>query len=67
MGKLSTYELYYDKLQPYFGEKNLELHYLDTHSFALGVKTKDIIRDLENLEEMFEFSNKSKDHELFSN
>ena len=67
MGKLLTYELYYDKLQPYFGEKNLELQYLDTHSFALGVKTKDIIRDLENLEEMFEFSNKSKDHELFSN
>ena len=28
--KLLMYEWYYDKLQPYFGEDNLELHYLDT-------------------------------------
>ena len=27
------YEWYYGKMQPYFGEDNLEIHYLDTDSF----------------------------------
>ena len=61
------YETYYDKLQPYFGEKNLHLHYMDTDSFKLSVNTKDIIKDLKNLEDIFDFSNLDENHELFSN
>ena len=59
LSKLHMYETYYDKLQPYFGEKNLHLHYMDTDSFILSVNTKDIIRDFKNLEDTFDFSNYS--------
>ena len=37
---LLMYETYYDKLQPYFGQENLHLHYMDTDSFVLSVKKK---------------------------
>ena len=33
----------------------------------LSMKTKDIIKDLKNLEDIFDFSNLDKNHELFSN
>ena len=39
----------------------------NTDSFVLSVNTKDIIKDLEILEDMFDFSNLDKNHELFSN
>ena len=61
------YETYYDILQPYFGQENFQLHYMDTDSFVLSVKTKDIIKDLKKLESIFDFSNLDKNHELFSN
>ena len=67
LSKLYKFETYYDKLQPYFGEKNQHLHYMDTDSFILSVNTKDIIKDLKTLEDMFDFSNLDKIHELFSN
>ena len=57
MSKLIIYQTYYDKLQRYFGEKDLQLHYMDTDSFVLSVKTKDIIKDLTNFEDTFDFSN----------
>ena len=63
LNKLLMYETYYDKLQPYFGQKNIQLHYMDTESFVLSVKTKDIIK---NLEDIFNFSNLDENHELFS-
>ena len=66
LSKLLMYETYYDKLQPYFGQENIQLHYMDTDSFILGVNTKDIIKDLKNLENIFDFSNLDKNHELFS-
>ena len=61
------YETYYDKLQPYFGQEKLKLHYRDTDSFVLKLNTKDIIEDLENLEDLIDFSNLNENHELFSN
>ena len=39
----------------------------NTDSFVLSVKTKNIIKDLKNLEDIFDFSNLDKNHELFSN
>ena len=65
--KLLMYETYYDKLQPYFGQENIQLHYMDTDSFVLSVNKKDIIKDLKNLEDIFDFSNLGKNHQLFSN
>ena len=67
LSKLLMYETYYDKLQPYFGQENLQLHYIDTDGMILSVKTENIIEDLKNLEDIFDFSNLDANHELFSN
>ena len=61
------YEFYYDILQPYYGQENVQLHYFDTDAFILSLKTQDVINDLKNLEDIFDFSNLDKTHELFSN
>ena len=61
------YETYYDTLQPYFGHENLQLNYVDTDGMFLSMKTKDIIKELKNLEDIFDFSNLDENHELFSN
>ena len=67
ISKLPMYETYYDKLQPYFGQKYIQLHYIDTDAFVLSVNTEDIIKDLKNLDDKFDFSNLDENHELFSN
>ena len=65
ISKLFMYESYYDRFLPYFGEKNLQLHYMDCDSFVLSIKTNDIIGNLKDLKELFDFSNLDKNHELF--
>ena len=67
LSKLLMYETYYDKLQPYFGQENLQLHYMDTDSFVLSVNTKKIFKDLKKLEAIFDFSNLDKNRELYCN
>ena len=67
LSKLHMYERYYDKLQLYFGKKNLHLHYMDTDSFILSVITKDIIKDIRNLVYIFDFGNLEKKLDFFSN
>ena len=67
MSKLLMYETYYDKLQPYFGQENIKLHYKDCDSFVPSIETENIINDLKNLGDLFVFSNLEKNHELFSN
>ena len=66
LSKIHMYETYYDILQPYFGQKNIQLQYVDTDAFVLSLKSKDIIKDLKNLEGKFNFSNLDETHELFS-
>ena len=60
------YETYYDKLQPYFGQENIQLHYVDTDAFVLSVNTNDIIRVLKKVEDIFDFSNLHENHIFFS-
>ena len=67
LSKLHMYETYYDRLQPYFGQENLQLSYIDTDGMILSIKTKHIIKDLKNLEDIFDFSNLDENHELLSN
>ena len=67
LSKLHMYETYYDTIQPYFGQENLQLHYIDTDVMILSMNTKDIIKDLKNLEDILNFSNLGENHELFSN
>ena len=66
LSKLLMYETYYDLLQPYFGQEEIHLHNMDTDSFVLSINTKGIIKDLKNLEDIFETSNLDKNHELYS-
>ena len=66
LSKLLLYESFYDKLQPYFGQEKIHLHYTDTYSFIISVNTKYIIKDLKDLEDIFDLSNIDKNHELFS-
>ena len=66
LSKLHRYETYYDILQPYFGRENLELHYIHTDGVILSMKTKYIIKDSKNLEDIFDFSNLDENHELYS-
>ena len=67
MSKLLMFETYNDKLQNYSGQENLHLHYMDTDNFVSSMNTKDIIKDLKNLEDIFDFSNLSQNLDLFSN
>ena len=66
LSKLHMYETYYDTLQPYFGQENLQLHYMDCDNFILNIKSENIISDLKNFENMFDFSNIDENHELYS-
>ena len=63
--KLLLYETYYDNIQAYFEQEKIQLRYMDTDGFVLSVNTIDIIKDLKNLEELFDFSNINENHELF--
>ena len=67
LSKLHMYSTYYDTLQPYFGETYIQLHYKVTDSFVLSVNTENIIQDLHNLKESFDFSNLDSTHELSNN
>ena len=67
LSKLLMYEWYYDELQPYFGENNLQLHYLDTDSFIFSIKLiENLMEDLKNFREDFDFSGLDSSHELYS-
>ena len=66
LSKISNYETYYDELQPYFGQENLQLQYFGTDSFVLSMNTNDIIKDLKSLEDIFDFSIFNENHEIFS-
>ena len=67
LSKLLLYETYYDKLQPYFEQEKIQLQYMDTDSFVLGIDAKNIIKDLKSLGDLFDFSNLNQNHETFSN
>ena len=61
------YETFYDKLQPYFGQENIQSHHIDTDKFVLSLNTKDIIKDLKIWKDVFNFSYLDENHEIFSN
>ena len=60
------YETYYHKLQPYFGQQNLQGHNVDTDSCVLSKKTENIIEDSKNLEFFFDFSNLDENHGIIN-
>ena len=58
------YEFYYHKLQPYYSS-SVKLHYMDTDSFILSIKTGDLINHLEYFKNDFDFSELDENHELY--
>ena len=66
LSKLLMYGTYYDKFQPYFGEEKIQLHYTGCDIMVLGIKTRDIVNDLQNFRDLFDFSNLNKEDKLFS-
>ena len=65
LSKQIKYNIYSDKLQPRFGQEYIQLHYTDTDSFVLSMKTENTIKDLKNWEEIIDFSNLDENHEIF--
>ena len=63
LSKLYTYETCYDKLQPYFGEDKLHLQNMDCDSSVMSMKTRNVNKDLKNLQDVFDFSNLNKQHD----
>ena len=52
LSNLLMCEFHYQKLQPYYNHTQsasgkIKLHYIDTDSFILSIKTKDPLKDLE--------------------
>ena len=63
LSKLLMYETYFI-LQPYFGQKNIHLQFVDTDAFVLSLNTKSIIKDLKKLENIFDISNLEKNKKI---
>ena len=47
--KLHMYENFYDKLQPYIGRKNLQLHYVDMDGMILSTKKNKILSMIQKI------------------
>ena len=60
LSKLLMYETYYDELQPYLGEKDIQSHFMNTYSFVFSIKRLDVIEDLYNLKDILDFSKINK-------
>ena len=65
LSKLLMYEFYYHKLKPYYN-CSVKLHYMDTDSFILSIKTGDLINDFEYFKDDFDFSELDENHELYN-
>ena len=67
LSKLLMYERYYDKMQPYFDDNNLQLLCLDTDSFIFSFQPiKSLIEGLKHFKEDFDFSDLDPSHKLYS-
>ena len=57
ISKLLMYEFWYDYMKPKYGE-NIKSCYMDTDSFIMNIKTKDLYKDVANdAEKRFDTSN----------
>lgn len=66
LSKLFMFRLYYDVFQHYFGVDNTDLLFTDTDSFCLQLTTKNFLKDMKQLDFLFDFSKYPKNHPLYS-
>ena len=48
LSKSHMYEIFYDKLQPYFGMEEIQLHYMDCDSFVSSLEKENVNKGLKN-------------------
>ena len=60
------YKKCYDKLQPLFEKNHLQLLYMNTDRFVISINTKAIIKDLKNLDDLFDLSILNGNHDLIN-
>ena len=65
LSKIPMYEFLYKKLKPMFGSR-LSLCYMDTDSFIVHIMSNDVWGELAELTNLFDTSNFSKTHPLYS-
>ena len=63
ISKILMYEFWYDYIKPKY-QQNEKLYYMDTDSFIIHIKTKDVYKDIAyDVKKRFDTSNlQSKDH-----
>ena len=62
--KLHMYKFWYDYLKVKYGDK-VKLLYTDTDSFVLEIFTDDVYEDMQNDNQLFDFSEYPKDHKCY--
>ena len=67
LSKLQMFETYHEKIQPHFGDKNIEEHHCDTDSYLLNKKTSVSFAHLYDRKDFFKMSKSGKDDEIFRN
>ena len=64
ISKILMYEFWYDYMKPKYNDK-VKLCYMDTDSFVMNIKTKDVYKDIANdVEDRFDTSNYEVDRPL---
>ena len=64
--RMLMYETYYDALQTYFGQENLQCFYIDTGAFVLYMNSCNFIKSLQNFNDLFDLSNLNKNHDIYT-
>ena len=59
------YQWYFCKILPYFGENNVELHYIDTDSIVFFTPNKGSVNDLKHFNKDLDLSEIDPAHELY--
>jgi hypothetical protein len=66
ISKVFMYNFHYKVMRNFYPSYKISLLYTDTDSFVYHIQTKDVYRDLEKIQQYFDFSNYPKSHFLFS-
>lgn len=66
LAKMFMFDFHYNVMLKYYSPLSLHLLYTDTDSLIYHVFTDDLYKDLQQMQEFFDFSNYPSDHPLFS-
>lgn len=64
LSKIHMYNFFYNILKPKF-DNRVSLMYTDTDSFILNIKSENLVKELGEFKDYFDFSNYNKNHPLY--